>query len=433
MVRLFQSVVFLLAAVAWGFGQLPPPTKAPTEVSVCDLIQSPQTYDGNPVRVRGNVTLAFEDFTLSDPECQSHWSPHTVFSPIWLTYGGDVSSPAVYCCGSHEREKGSILEVEGQKISLIRDAAYQEFRDGLEAQRLRRPDGSPCYDECKYYRITATISGVFFAAKSTNQSFSGYGHLGCCHLLVIQRISQVKAERTNVPIGGEYECAKEIWTPNPEEAGKLTILNECPKPADCEEFENSALAQVAMHWNDKYKNKKTGNLQRYIDVNGNLVTDWISSDLLTRYVARAAAGRGQSGAPPSITRTSCRSVPGHPPKRGVTSVSCSSRTVPEVGFDDAQKINALIENNQFAAATRIEVKEQERLYDSGDQSWRFRPLKDAASHLLHVQAEAWNITLGPELEFDSCEVSPGYPSEVGLFGSCGWFKRDGVASFFVSL
>jgi hypothetical protein len=107
--------------------------------------------------------------------------------------------------------------------------------------------------------------------------------------------------------------------------------------------------------------------------------------------------------------------------------------MPEVGFDDAQKINALIENNQFAAATRIEVKEQERLYDSGDQSWRFRPLKDAASHLLHVQAEAWNITLGPELEFDSCEVSPGKPSEVGLIGSCGWFKRDGLASFYVSL
>jgi len=49
------------------------------------------------------------------------------------------------------------------------------------------------------YRVTATLTGMFFAGKESKDAkgnvvaYSGYGHLGCCALLVITAVSEVES------------------------------------------------------------------------------------------------------------------------------------------------------------------------------------------------------------------------------------------------
>jgi hypothetical protein len=273
-----HRVVLMLAyAATCGFG-LASASATPLNVTICDLIRNAKSYDGRLVNVRGHVAFAFEDFGITDSACDIDFSSaKTTEAPIWLTYGGDEQDPAVYCCGSHHRRKGTDLTIEGHTVPLIRDGAYREFRDRLEAQRLRRPEGSPCFDECKFYRVTASITGTFFAKGEAREPFSGYGHLGCCNLLVVQQVSNVSAERMGVPLGGEFECTSESWAPSREEEQTLKILRDCQPSTDgnCEAYLETALAQAAGHWKDEADQRKRGRLDRYGDVNGRLITEWI--------------------------------------------------------------------------------------------------------------------------------------------------------------
>jgi len=50
---------------------------APVDIHVCDLEHNPRVHDGQLVRVRGDVTYAFENFGLSRPRA---WR-HAIFLP----------------------------------------------------------------------------------------------------------------------------------------------------------------------------------------------------------------------------------------------------------------------------------------------------------------------------------------------------------------
>lgn len=93
----------------------------PVRVSVCDLLAEPSKYDGELVRVRGQVSIAFEDFSLFDNGCPRPEEPREAIG-VWLNYGGDESAPTVYCCGDHSRKPGEVVELRGRpthaKIAL---------------------------------------------------------------------------------------------------------------------------------------------------------------------------------------------------------------------------------------------------------------------------------------------------------------------------
>ena len=114
------------------------------------------------------------------------------------------------------------------------------------------PDGSQCDEnECRFYRLVqATITGMFFAGQDT--AMPGYGHLGCCHLMVIKQVSDVSAERTQVPAGGEFKCTGETWSVSPAGAARLENLLGCSGPSkeDCEHNRRRVLSRIAAHWHD---------------------------------------------------------------------------------------------------------------------------------------------------------------------------------------
>ncbi len=162
----------------------------PLKVSVCDIAQSVEQFNGKMITVRGVVRLAFEDFELPATDCGTASVPG-----IWLEYGrGPRWQPTTWCCGALTPR---------DRLRLVQDSEFRTFHRYLTAQG----HGQGCYlGECLTYVVTATLTGRVDAAKpeagpaGTGLNCSGaYGHMGfACARIVIARVSDVLAERASV-------------------------------------------------------------------------------------------------------------------------------------------------------------------------------------------------------------------------------------------
>jgi hypothetical protein len=150
----------------------------PREVTYCDLARDPLAYNHEMVRITAFVTHGFEDFSISQPDCDA---PPEHFS-VWVEYGGKAESNTVYCCPDESggSTRSEPLIVEGVQIPLISDLMFQQFTELLK----REPDTT--------VRVTAV--GRFFSGKKQNfggpSFWGGFGHLGCCSLFVIKQLEQ---------------------------------------------------------------------------------------------------------------------------------------------------------------------------------------------------------------------------------------------------
>jgi len=196
-------------------------------------------------------------------------------------------------------------------VKLIKDQQYRDMDNRLSAFSSREPDGSACTGLwlCSLYTVTSTIIGRFYAAHEEKLAdgrpyFRGYGHMGCCHLLIIQQVTELVAERTPVPEGGEYSCSTQSWEPTAEEASQLAAAQPC---SDWECKELQYFTRVAAHWGDQVDIAKGwGELSFH---------GWISPDLMLRYSTlhdeprkKKHAGSPNPGGPIRIDRTECKPV-----------------------------------------------------------------------------------------------------------------------------
>jgi hypothetical protein len=152
------------------------PTPAAQKVSLCALQENPATYNHKMIDVRAVVSHGLNDFTLSDPRCEPR-------SRIWLEYGGRVNSETVYCCGVKAGPRAADLVVEGIATRLIDDGLFRRF----DARVRTKGDVA----------FRAHLIGRFFAGLKQRTPegdvWGGYGHLGCCSLLVIEQVLAVEA------------------------------------------------------------------------------------------------------------------------------------------------------------------------------------------------------------------------------------------------
>ena len=151
------------------------PPEGPEKVTVCQLESDPAKYNHKLVEVTGFISHGFEDFGLFDPTCASK-------DNIWLDYGGTRASNTMYCCGvtpGHTRPQ--VVSVENLSIPLVDDDRFKEFDKMIRSE----------YD----LMIHATIVGRFFSGEQVRYPggvfWSGYGHMGCCMLLMIQQVVSV--------------------------------------------------------------------------------------------------------------------------------------------------------------------------------------------------------------------------------------------------
>jgi hypothetical protein len=225
-------------------------TDSPIEVSACELSKSPKDYHHRMITVRATVSFAFEDFTLKTGKCES--SAET--SPTWVELGGDLGSQTIYCCGDHSRQSGSNPELDGYALPLEKDLNLSNFLHLLKAHRETAPNGGPCYD-CFYFVVSATFTGRFFAggwvAQKEGQATSGagYGHLGCCSMLVVEHVTDLEAQRTKIPDSPRFRCRKQVWIPNVQQESDV-LVGPSPAVDRSEPNESAAYAirKVAQAW-----------------------------------------------------------------------------------------------------------------------------------------------------------------------------------------
>jgi hypothetical protein len=156
----------------------------PVEVRGCDLARDPRAFDGKLLRVRGTLNVEFEDFSLGIRNCETKQG-------IWLAFGGDVPGIVASTMNDSFRKAGSDLAVNGVSYSIKKDDGFHKLYALIAGRHRDKPD----------YVVTATLTGMFFAGEESKTAngtvdFVGYGHLGCCSLLVITEVSAVESDPT---------------------------------------------------------------------------------------------------------------------------------------------------------------------------------------------------------------------------------------------
>jgi len=301
----------LIAAVLFAKcqGQATPP-----QVTPCDLSKDPARFDGQLVRVRGVISRGFEDFTIHDLSSLSSFFPPQCGRYIWLEPGGDGKGNHQYAAINAYDNKPDWQGWKEQNridsVRFVRDQTFLDMLDHLKASRSQLPDGTPCHNSqlCRFYRVTANITGRFFAAPSPKwvggqQLSSGYGHMGCCHLLVIQQVTEVELERSSVPDEGEFVCTTQSWEPTAEEAASLTEPPTCSVDFGCKRLAEY-FANIAAHWGDR--------LDTAEGFSSLSESSWLSRDLTIQYtiVERSQGKKHKRPNPGSlilrIDRKECR-------------------------------------------------------------------------------------------------------------------------------
>jgi len=298
-----------------------------------------------------------------------------------------------------------VLKVDGRPVTLHRDAALDLFVRRLAAERTVDVTGKSCNDNCRLYRVTATLTGVFFAAPKG--ALGGYGHLGCCHLFAIQQISDVDARRTPVPAGGHFVCSTDTWNITATEANALEEKAvKCSGFAACRRASLDEIASVAMHWRDHITVSDDGHLFWP----GDLV--WQSPDLLTSYSLnkRFRDPAHDSGPVDGITasRTVCRAV--SPPLPQSTPVGCRNLSSKFAGTAKGAKANEATAKHDDSRMGKPEI----------------------AAHMALMEAtNNWAVTPKPNLNFAGC--SKPMVVDGDKFSWCSWVDPEGMQAFSVQV
>lgn len=267
------------------------PSPQPIAISLCDLLSNPSDFDGKLIQTTGEIHLAFEEFKIVNPQCLD------ARPSVWL-YFGDKTQATIYA-PFHSPQFSS-------GIDFVDDNQMKSFRHLIRQRRDRRPDGTACYDrECNLYDVTATVTGHFLAIKKYMPTTgggkipNGYGHMGCCHALIIERVSDLKPQRTRAPDGGTYSCTRSEWKPSSEETKELFPVPtpRCNSFVSCQQIEKNRFQVIAQHWRDQVS-IEDGSMQTSFSPEV-----WYSPDLLLAYqINRADKKNSQL----SIERQTCR-------------------------------------------------------------------------------------------------------------------------------
>jgi len=172
------TVLCALAAAAPALAQT-----AAQPVPACDIQSDPAHFDKTVVKARGVIHLSFEDFTFTSQGCDAA-------ARIWLIFGGDVATPTESTVNDNNRTPGTELQVKGVRYPIAKDESLRRL---LALLTTTARDGESVYE------VTATLTGTFLAGTQPPSSadrrpyLRGYGHLGCCSLLIISKVENVES------------------------------------------------------------------------------------------------------------------------------------------------------------------------------------------------------------------------------------------------
>lgn len=285
----------LVAFAAKAQQQISP---AAVSVGLCQLTDDPDKYAGKRVQVHGRISQGLESFTVTDGQCTG------AGKAVWLTYGDQQQS-----VDYQQRYTAQKIPRTG----FIRNRESEQLKGLLQAYRPFTPSGDECDSgRCSYFNVFATVTGWFVTGKHSGKRRGGLGHMGCCYLIVMERVSDVTGKRTEVPFGGLYTCRTDEWHPSNAELAALStpMVQQRASYEDWLAWRVKLFANVAQHWQDAKVQ------DGHIDF-----AAWTSSDLSRQYQIRT----GLDNYPTTIVRVACSPQPAYQPKQATSEILCSQK------------------------------------------------------------------------------------------------------------
>jgi hypothetical protein len=160
---------FLLFVTIAGLGY----AEDAVRVTPCELAAKPADYHQKLIDVTGSFSRGFELSSLSDPSCTDSRRPYL---PLWFDYGNRSISDLV---GRHRKDSNPLL---GFKRTLVKDSLFRSFDKSFRQGGSARPSGT----------VPARVVARFFAGGGAGR---GFGHLSCCHLVLIQQVLEVASRQ----------------------------------------------------------------------------------------------------------------------------------------------------------------------------------------------------------------------------------------------
>ena len=170
------------------------------DTTVCDILKSPQSFNGKIVRIKGTVVAGFDQFVVKGIGC-----PLAENNNIWLSYPEDTkgkAGPAIMVQIQPARNfAGEVPAVQRSPVML--DKNSEDFRqfDSLLATPYKK--GGMCLG-CNKFEVTSTLVGRLDGvenAKLVRDSagkfigLGGFGHLNAYRArLVLQSVSNVTSK-----------------------------------------------------------------------------------------------------------------------------------------------------------------------------------------------------------------------------------------------
>lgn len=165
------------------------------DVSVCEVLRNPQTFDGKIVRIKGTVVAGFDEFEIKDASCNQP------VNAIWLSYPegskGKAGPVALAQVQLAKNNPSASPNPSRTQVKLDKNKDFKQF-DSLLSTPYKA--GGMCLG-CTRYSVTATMTGRLDGVKDSGVvrdsdgrfiSANGFGNLNLYRArLVLQSVSDV--------------------------------------------------------------------------------------------------------------------------------------------------------------------------------------------------------------------------------------------------
>lgn len=197
----------LLCVVVLNWLLIPSSLRAQVvDTTVCDILSSPQSFDGKTVRVKGIAIAGFEEFAIKGVGCNQ------VVNAIWLAYPEGTrgkAGPVAYLRLQLGKNNPTVVSnVSRASVTLDKNKEFKEFDKLLSTQA--RTDGM-C-PGCVKFTVAGTFVGRLDGTKDTGVSrdasgkvigLSGFGNLNSYNArLVLQSVSEISPQEIDYTKGG---------------------------------------------------------------------------------------------------------------------------------------------------------------------------------------------------------------------------------------
>jgi len=165
------------------------------DVTTCDILANPQSFDGKIVRVKGTVSAGFDEFVLKDAACNQP------INAIWLAYPEGTkgkAGPAAFVQLQLARNNpAATSNANRSPVKIDKNKEFKQF-DSLLSTPYK--SGGMCLG-CTRYTVTATLVGRLDGVKEAGVTrdsagkfvnANGFGNLNLYRArLVLQAVADV--------------------------------------------------------------------------------------------------------------------------------------------------------------------------------------------------------------------------------------------------